>query len=774
MHRKQHPYFCLGTANERNRLLACLLLVLITACGLVPARAAETGEKTVFSVRGLGGGGGMFNPSISPDNPDLLLLSCDMGGAYRSADGGKTWNMLHADQGLRNTHLAPPPVYLPGRIYWITDIKRLCYSDDAGLTWTSRPQGPWKKRVKAFTVLPGRPDTVLIGTEEGLWRSEGNTWQQVGSEEAGQLLRLGDTVFAVFAKRRLMHGTDGGRAWSEAGALPGNVVALTGGMGLTGKVLLASVEDFGLVRSLDGGKNWKLVKQPYEKEAALRMPSDQMNLMYALQVGSVKKQQILKSTDGGDTWKPVFDLYTSVKSRFGTYNVERSWVQVQLDWGYYFTDNGLTVSQSNPDFLLAVTQGELFASRDGGKTWQCAMNTPLPPLPDGSPRQSSIGLEVTSCWGYSFDPHDPEREYIAYTDIGFARSLDRGTSWTWSAKGSPWTNTFYDLAFDPETPGKIYAAVSQRHDIPHYLSLSKTYFGHRTFSGGVVASSDWGASWKVPYAWKTPESLPHQVCTTVALDPNSPRESRTLYAGIFGEGGDNDKAGVYKSADGGKTWAKTPGQPGIAPNLHIYRLRLHPKTGSLYCLITGLRAPAPNFFNPEGGGIWMSEDQGQTWKHLSVGSDLNRWATSFAFDPGNDGGIYVSAATPQGNISPGGIYKTVNNGRTWFHVLKDKEIRRIAGEPMYDHCMAVAVHPKNPRLILAGTTLHGLLYSLDGGRIWRRYEEFPFRNAQSISFNPRDPDKVYVTTFGAGVWVGPVPGKAGEEHTAPDTRRGTQ
>ena len=48
---------------------------------------------------GLGGGGEMAAPSISPNldslgRPAAMFIACDMGGLYRSTDGGASWRML--------------------------------------------------------------------------------------------------------------------------------------------------------------------------------------------------------------------------------------------------------------------------------------------------------------------------------------------------------------------------------------------------------------------------------------------------------------------------------------------------------------------------------------------------------------------------------------------------------------------------------------------------------------------------------------------------------
>src|SRR5208337_3757718 len=88
------------------------------------------------------------------------------------------------------------------------------------------------------------------------------------------------------------------------------------------------------------------------------------------------------------------------------------------------------------------------------------------------------GLVVTTTWNYYIDPFASNRHYIAYTDIGFARSLNAGRTWIWwDRQGkAPWRNTCYELAFDPQTPGKIWGAFSDVHDIPNGNII---YGGHR-------------------------------------------------------------------------------------------------------------------------------------------------------------------------------------------------------------------------------------------------------------------------------------------------------
>ncbi len=760
----------------------CLLAALFAP--LANSAEGRAGKKPVFTVRGLGGGGGLYSPSISPYDANLVFAACDMGGVYRSENGGRGWAMLSANHGLSEMHRAPKPVFLAGRIYWITEKRRICFSDDDGRTWDVLPPGPWKNSVVvSLAAVKGTPDTLLVSTESGVWRGplsvrsapggpyplrgkalsrrpfpSAGLWERLPVDQGGPVAAVGESFYVLSAAGDVLVSRDLGKSWTRTAQLGGQAKALAGRRAGGEDTLLASVEPKGLMLSGDSGRTWRLVKQPYENETILAMPPARKE-MYALQSNSDAMAKLLRSDDGGASWRNIFRMPPGGKMRVldrAVANVLPSWVQTELSWGYYFTYQGLDVAAGAPDFALVTTQGEIYATRDGGESWAPIMNDALPPLDDGRPRFASTGLEVTSCWGYFFDPHDEKREYIAYTDVGFGRSLDRGASWSWSAWGSPWTNTFYDLAFDPARPGRIYAAASQQHDIPHFLAVSSIAGGYRVHRGGVVVSDDYGATWKTPYAGGGPGSLPKQVCTTVVLDPNSPPDRRTLYAGVFGER-DDDAAGVYVSRDSGATWARLEPGPGVLPNLHIYRLRLHPRTGHLYCLITGLRSGKVGGYFAVPGGLWKSEDKGANWRHISAGAPFNRWSTAFAFDPRDSATVYVTAATPQGGRDVGGLFKTVNDGADWFHVLKDGRIGVSGGEPGYDHCMAVTVHPDNPDLVMVGTTLHGIMYSTDRGRFWRRYWEFPFGNAQSITVHPRKRDRIYVTTFGAGVWEGPLP-----------------
>lgn len=696
-----------------------------------------------LEVLGLGGAGGMYTPASSPVDSELLFVSCDMSGSYRSIDGGESWSMIHSSE-LRSSRSCRP-MFAGDTIYWIAE-GQLRMSTDKGKSWKPLINGnaPWGNntvirlahiRINPSTLFVGAGNTVYVSENGGLnWR----TGKQ-GDGDVSGLAVMGSTVYATTGKQ-LWVSTDGGDQWDTV-TVPeadGNAfTSLTAGADGENQVVYAVADNIGLLRSIDGGENWETVLtqgdvSPKGTEVAsalidIVMPGNQVNAAYVN-----NRNQIFKTENGGKTWESVFrmDSYSNPGQSTLPFNVEKSWVQTELKWGYYITELGLGVNPADPDIALVSTQGDLYKTEDGGESWQQMMNEKVGTNPD---RYRSVGLEVTSSWEFLFDPFDTSRYYIAYTDIGFARSTDKGNTWIHAADGSgKWSNTFYNVVFDPEIKGRMYAAASNRHDIPHWTHINSNSPQHE---GGVIMSSNHGASWNA-----ISNGLPHVPCTWVALDPNSPKEERTLYAAMYEDG-------IYKSIDNGKNWVKKSNGLGNAGNMHVLQVQINSKTGNLFASITAHRN---NSQFPVPGGLWKSTDGGENWSDLTAELDL-RWATYFALNPDNPDIIYLSAATAPG-FPQGGLYKTTDGGETWERILSDADFAKKS-PPSYEQSMQVKLHPQNPDIVYLGSS-HGLWVSTDAGDSWNWFNGIPFKSAQNVAFDPKNPKIMYVNTFGGGVWRG--------------------
>ena len=105
------------------------------------ARAERPGN---FRVIGPGGGGAMFNPTISPHDVNTILVSCDMTGSYITHDGGRTWRMFNL-RGVVNFFVFDPKD--PKAMY--AHATGLWRSIDGGETWSlTRPAPSTTKGVK--------------------------------------------------------------------------------------------------------------------------------------------------------------------------------------------------------------------------------------------------------------------------------------------------------------------------------------------------------------------------------------------------------------------------------------------------------------------------------------------------------------------------------------------------------------------------------------------------------------------------------------------------
>jgi photosystem II stability/assembly factor-like uncharacterized protein len=687
------------------------------ACCFLAPPALAADKETTFQVTGIGGAGGMYTPTVSPNDPNLMFISCDMSGVYRSADGGKSWAMLHWRELSDALHCRP--AFTRDAIYWATG-NALKVSHDKGLTWTRVVQGqqPWKAVIDAIAVDGAN---VYIGGDEGIFASSnaGKTFSKSHDGKCNNLVAVGKSVYAVVDNSVMALE---GRSWKKLDA-GSTIASLAGGAENGGAPLLYAGGKEGINQSIDGGKTWHNVfKTPVQM--IVMSPGQTQNAWAA------ERHKVFVTNDQGKTWASTFRMEGTDS------NVDRSWVQTQLHWGYYVSPLGLSVSPTDPNVAFVSTQGDFYITRNGGEHWSQLMNNPVGKK-GGDPgfRYACNGLEVTSSWEYLFDPNDANRTYIAYTDIGFARSVDRGQTWISSTNGCPWSNTFYQVVFDPTVKGRLYAACSTRHDIPHWNHLNAN---NKTQIGGVCQSDDYGANWKV----LGKGSLPEFPCTSIAIDPKSPSGNLTMYVTLY-------EGGVYKSTDNGKTWKKKSNGLGNKGNMHAFMVKIQPKTGDLYCSITAMRENQTDF--PVAGGLWKSSDGGDTWTDITKPLAL-KWATGFALDPNDPNTIYLAAATAP-HTPQGGLYKTTDGGKNWKHVIDDATFAKNAS-PSFSQCMFVTLHPDNPSVVYLSTGSHGLWISKDAGKSFNRIEGIPFRSIDRVTFDPRDHHTLYVTTFGGGVWKG--------------------
>ena len=432
---------------------------------------------------------------------------------------------------------------------------------------------------------------------------------------------------------------------------------------------------------------------------------------------------VARSRDTGRTWTLVWKEAVTAAS-----NVHDAWIeQLGVDWGE--NPLALGVAEQDPNLCYGTDLGRTMMTVDGGENWTAAYSKKVP-----GADWTTTGLDVTTNYGYFFDPFDASRHFIAYTDIGLFRSDDGGRSWVRSAKGIPeaWSNTTYWLVFDPSVSGKMWGVMSGVHDLPRPKMWRHT--STTEYVGGVCSSSDGGRTWK-PSTAGMPETAP----THILLDPTSPPRKRVLWVAAMGRG-------VYKSSDDGLTW--TLKNRGITQKDPLAWRLARAEDGTLYVLIAR-RSEDGSIGNSGDGAIYKSTDGAENWQPLSLPNDVNA-PNGLAIDPRDPNRLYLAAWARASGMhgDGGGIFLSPDGGKTWKNLFDGDR-----------HVYDVTIDPRDPNILYAAGFESSAWRSIDRGVHWTRIPGFNFKWGHRVIPDPLDSQRVFITTFGGSVWRGMVSGK---------------
>jgi photosystem II stability/assembly factor-like uncharacterized protein len=376
--------------------------------------------------------------------------------------------------------------------------------------------------------------------------------------------------------------------------------------------------------------------------------------------------------------------------------------------------SALDAVDRNPAILyVGAASGGLWKSKNYGTTFK----------PVFDKYNQSIGT-------IAIDQHHPDTVWVGTGEVWVRNSTSVGdgiyktynAGETWQKTGLEKTERIAKIAIHPKNPDIIFAAA-----------LGNLWNANP--ERGLFKTTDGGKTWeKVLYVDE------NTGCSDVAIDPDDPE---IMYAGMwefrrmpwsFTSGGKG--SGLYRSADGGKTWLKVKaGLPeGILGRVSVSISAV--RSGIVYALIES-----------EKTGLYRSGDKGITWNVVCQSEAINDRPFYFSFlalDPVDTNIVY----------KPGfSLFKSTDGGKTFNSAA-------VEGGNYHSDCHPVYIGKKDPNLLYMGTD-GGVYYSMDKGNTWRFMRNLPVSQFYHVSADMADPFNVYGGLQDNGSWYAPSRSSSG-------------
>ena len=356
----------------------------------------------------------------------------------------------------------------------------------------------------------------------------------------------------------------------------------------------------------------------------------------------------------------------------------------------------------------------VWGTTDGGKTW------------------NHLGLDDTqSINRVAVDPTNPKIVFIAAmghlfgqnAERGLYRSVDGGKTWTKSKYIDPDTG-FNDVAIDPANPKIVYASSFQRR---------RTWWGYNGGGPGSALwkSTDGGNTWaklEGPGWPKPKDNIYGRIAISIF-----PAKSTTIYAQV--EAGASAGTGGGTTAEGGPAPAGGRGAAaGESSGPAGEAAAGTPEAAAAAGGGRGGRGAAPPPPNPNGSGVFRSDDGGATWTFLSNQNQRPTYFSQIRVDPVNDQKVFVGGTPGQMSLDGGKTWKGLTGSHTDYH--------------------AFWINPSDPRIVAVGHD-GGLDISLDGGYTWDYHNTIATGQFYQVSADMRRPYFVCGGLQDNNAWCGP-------------------
>ncbi len=329
-------------------------------------------------------------------------------------------------------------------------------------------------------------------------------------------------------------------------------------------------------------------------------------------------------------------------------------------------------------------------------------------------------------------PSRPLEYYFGAVGGGLWKTTDGGTTW----------NPVTDGQLRSSSVGAV--AVAEANPDIVFIGMGETCIRGNIMQGdGVYKSTDAGKTWTHVGLADT------QAISKIRIHPRNPD---IVFVAAFGHpSAPNPVRGVFKSADGGKTWKKVLFRDDRTAAIDLAIDRNNPSV--MYAALwEAYRVSWQMSSGGPGSGLFKSTDGGDTWTEITHNTGLPSGLIGRI-------GVTVSAADSSRVYAlveneNGGVFRSDDAGATWSRVNEERKLRQRAF--YYTHIFA---DPKDRDAVYALNT--GFYKSTDGGKTFKTTLKVPHGDNHDLWLDPANPSRFItsddggatVTTNGGQTWT---------------------
>ena len=698
--------------------------------------------------------------------------------------------------GLKFRNLGP--AFTSGRIadiaihprddnYWYVAVGSggVWKTKNAGVTWEPVFDNQSSYSIGCVTIDPVNPNTVWVGTGEniggrhvgfgdGVYKSadNGKTWKNMGLKDSEHISKIiihpsdNDIVYVaaqgpLWSKggdRGLYKTTDGGETWERVLEVndwtgvtdiamdsknPDCLYAATWQRHRNVAAYMGGGPGSGIYRSDDGGVTWNKIMKGIPGsnlgKIGLAISPFDNDVIYAAVELDRRTGGVYMSTNRGESWTkqsntvsgatgPHYyqELYTSPHHEGTLYLVDNN-IQISNDHGKTFygmkevmkhgDSHSINFRKDDPDYLLIGTDGGVYESFDLAENWRFMGNLP-----------------ITQYYKLAVDDSEPFYFIYGGTQDNGSHGGPSRTDNEEGIRNADWFSILgadgHQTATEPGNPGIVYAEIQQGN-----LHRIDRVTGEQVFIQPQAGEGDPHER----FNWDTP----------ILVSPHNPAR---IYTASYR---------VWRSDNRGDSWTA------ISPDLTRNQERLAlPIMGrvqswdnawdisamSTYNTITSLaESPLKEgliYAGTDDGIIQVTENGGESWRKMEVGSIKGLPATAFVNDIRADlfdaNTVYAALDNHKfGDFTPY-VFKSTDAGKSWTSIRGNLPDRTLVWRIVQDHIR---------KELLFAATEFGIYFTVDGGQKWTELEGgVPTISFRDITIQRRENDLV-AASFGRGFYI---------------------